>query len=167
MSSPRVIVQVAIAGAQILGRAFLAAGRQAVANAKHRQGAAEEAAGVQGTADNLTQTHRMTVDEAHLILNAKRGDPLSQILQNYEVLFKANSPPEAPTAQATAAAGARRKGATQRFHSHYIQSKVVRAKERIEAELEIEQEAENAQRAAEQPTDSTNAPPPPNPPPSS
>lgn len=166
MSSPRVIIQVAIAGAQILSKAFLAAGRQAVANAKHRPGAAEEAAGVRG-ADSLTQTHRLTVDEAHLILNAKRGDPLSQILKNYEVLFKANSPPEPPTAQATAAAGARSRGATHRFHSHYIQSKVVRARERIEAEFEIQQEAENAQRAGEQPTDSTGAPPPPNPPPSS
>lgn len=95
------------------------------------------------------------------------GIDIFTFLQNYETLFKANSPPEAPTAQATVAAGARRKGATQRFHSHYIQSKVVRAKERIEAELEIQQEAENAQRAGEQPADSTNAPPPPSPPPSS
>jgi len=52
--------------------------------------------------------------------------------QNYEHLFKANTTPEAPP---TNTAGGR--GTVILRHSHYLQSKVVRARERIEAELEI------------------------------
>lgn len=52
--------------------------------------------------------------------------------QNYEHLFKANAPPEVPP---TPAPGAR--GTPTSRHSHYLQSKVVRARERIEAELAI------------------------------
>ena len=48
---------------------------------------------------------------------------LTDILQSYEHLFKANSPAQ-PV-----------KGKTQAY-SHYLHSKVVRAKERIEAEIE-------------------------------
>jgi import inner membrane translocase subunit TIM16 len=110
----------------------------------------------------------MTLDEAHVILNAKRGDNLEHILrvrlgvllsggfffsddifflhQNYEQLFKANAPPE------TLPKTTPRSMATPR-HSHYLQSKVVRARERIEAEWKI---------AAEEPppatSDSTSSP---------
>lgn len=45
--------------------------------------------------------------------------------QNYEHLFSVNSPPAEPPARPS-------KGPT---HSHYLLSKVVRARERIEAEL--------------------------------
>lgn len=31
--------------------------------------------------DKLTREHRITLDEAHLILNTKRGDGMEQILQ--------------------------------------------------------------------------------------
>jgi hypothetical protein len=56
--------------------------------------------------------------------------------QNYEHLFKANSPAEAPATNASGGRGA----ATIPRHSHYLQSKVVRARERIEAELEMARE---------------------------
>ena len=36
--------------------------------------------------DKLTREHRMTLDEAHLILNMKRGDSMEQILQVRPVL---------------------------------------------------------------------------------
>ncbi|KAI0769755.1 Pam16-domain-containing protein [Trametes elegans] len=155
MSSPKVIVQIAIAGAKILGRAFYAAGKQAVQNAKYRPPGAggSDVAGVGGAnsgslTDRLTREHRMTADEARLILNVKRNDPIEKIVQNYEHLFKANSPPEsAPKAKAGTA-----KNAAPR-HSHYLQSKVVRAKERLDAELK--------EALAEE--DSTSAPPPPPP----
>ena len=49
-------------------------------------------------------------------------------MQNYEHLFKANSPPAAP-AKPTSGRQA------QPIHSHYLQSKVVRARERLDAEL--------------------------------
>lgn len=90
------------------------------------------------------------------------------LAKNYEHLFKANSLPDPSAASATpnAAAGAR-KTAPSRFHSHYIQSKVVRARERIEAELKIAQEAENEQsldpaaKASDIPLPDAKGPPPP------
>ncbi|KAG6816972.1 hypothetical protein H0H87_001287 [Tephrocybe sp. NHM501043] len=138
MSSPKVLVQIFITGSRILGKAFLEAGRQAVKNAKHSpQGAlGGDVAGV-GTAtsgsatDQLTRQHRMTLDEANLILNAKREDSMEQILKNYEHLFKANSPappPEKPLPRGKSAPPT---------NSHYLQSKVFRARERIEAELKL------------------------------
>jgi len=132
-------------------------------DAKHRpQGAIGEVEGVGNATtgsvtDKLTREHRMTLDEAHLILNMKRGEAVERILQvrpsvrtlsiatapsqlfvyqNYEHLFKANAPAEAPP---TNAPGGRGATAIPR-HSHYLQSKVVRARERIEAELEIVRE---------------------------
>jgi len=58
------------------------------ADAKHRpQGAiGSDVAGVGNATtgsvtDKLTREHRMTIDEAHLILNAKRGENLEQILR--------------------------------------------------------------------------------------
>ncbi|TFK91328.1 protein transporter [Polyporus arcularius HHB13444] len=135
MSSPKVIVQIAIAGAKIFGKAFYAAGKQAVANAKYRPegGAGGDAAGVGhatsgSLTDRLTREHRMTAEEARLILNVKKEDPVEKILQHYEHLFKANSPPPAPPKPA---AGRQ----VQAYHSHYLQSKVVRARERLDAEL--------------------------------
>jgi hypothetical protein len=57
------------------------------ADAKHRpQGAIGEVEGVGNATtgsvtDKLTREHRMTLDEAHLILNAKRGEAVERILQ--------------------------------------------------------------------------------------
>src|SRR6267154_2934363 len=93
-----------------------------VADAKHRpQGAIGEVDGVGhattgSVTDKLTREHRMTLDEAHLVLNTKREEGIEQILkvrpvvyrlhaptccdlrtdQNYEHLFRANSPAEVP-----------------------------------------------------------------------
>ncbi|KAF8647129.1 hypothetical protein AX16_006960 [Volvariella volvacea WC 439] len=162
MASPKVLIQIAITGTRILGKAFLEAGRQAVKNAKNSpQGAlGNDVAGV-GNAnsgsitDKLTREHRMTLDEAHLILNTKNGDPMEQILKNYEHLFKANSPPPPP---AKPAAPTRGRHAFVPQNSHYLQSKVVRARERLEAELNASEGA-----AAEAPSSSasTTASPPP------
>jgi len=137
MSSPKVIVQIVVLGAQIFGRALLAAGKQAAKNAQSRPQAAlqSEAAGVTNATsgsltDTLTREHRLTLDEARLILNLKKEDPFEHTIRNYEHLFKANSlppPPEKPV----------QGRAKPIFHSHYLQSKVVRAKERLEAELKV------------------------------
>ena len=55
-------------------------------------GVAEEAAGVRNAAgDSLTQTHRMTIDEAHLILNIKRGEPLTNALKVRLTLWNLDS----------------------------------------------------------------------------
>lgn len=50
--------------------------------------------------------------------------------QNYEHLFKSNSPPPPPEKPVSG------KQSLQ-FHSHYLQSKVFCARERLEAELKI------------------------------
>jgi import inner membrane translocase subunit TIM16 len=90
----------------------------------------------------------MTLDEAQLILNVKRGAEIQQIWkviycflffdfgsniswQNYEHLFKVNAPLPKPDKPPTG------KQSTLPSHSHYLQSKVFRARERIEAELKV------------------------------
>lgn len=57
----------------------------------------------------------MTIDEAHLILNTKKDTPLQDLIAKYDHLLKVND-----------------------NTSHYLQSKVVRAKERIELEIHAE-----------------------------
>jgi import inner membrane translocase subunit TIM16 len=125
--------------------------------------------------DQLTRSHRMTVDEASLILNAKKGDTMEQILkvriinsfplwhtlilsaQNYENLFKINSPPPAPEKSAKPAAGKK----TLAYYSHYLQSKVVRARERLEAEAKLAEAPAEAEAEAPKAEDSSSSPPPP------
>ncbi|KAK0225827.1 protein transporter [Armillaria fumosa] len=145
MSSPRAIIQILLTSTRILGKAFLEAGRQAVKNAKAApQAIGSDVAGVSNArsgslTDQLTRQHRMTLDEAHLILNIKRGEELEKTLLHYEHLFKANSPPaEAPKAATHG------RSAPPPLNSHYLQSKVVRARERIEAELKGIETGENA-----------------------
>jgi len=155
MSAPKIIVQVLIMGTQIFGKALYAAGQQAIKNAKTTpQALGGEITGVQNATtgsltDKLTREHRLTLDEAHLILNSKREESLEGILERYEHLYMVNSPPE-PSNASAATPASRRPPA--KFYSHYLQSKVVRAKERIEAELSSSQ-------ASEPPPDS-NPPPP-------
>ena len=131
----------------------------------------------------------MTLDEARLILNLKKEDTAERILQvrvqfrqtslsrtyltdhltalhdasshvqNYEHLFKANSPPAAP-AKPTSGRQA------QPIHSHYLQSKVVRARERLDAELKAalgEDSATSTAPQAEAPAGSQSGPTPPPP----
>ncbi|KAL8292962.1 hypothetical protein RQP46_000656 [Phenoliferia psychrophenolica] len=67
----------------------------------------------------------MTLDEASQILNVKKGalveeSELQQMLKNFDHLFAANNP-------------LTKEGKP--HSSHYLQSKIVRAKERIEAEV--------------------------------
>ncbi|KAI6046132.1 hypothetical protein EDC04DRAFT_2632127 [Pisolithus marmoratus] len=145
MSSPRVIVQILVTGAQIFGKALYEAGKQAVKNAKHspQGGIASDITGIRNATsmsvtDKLTREHRMTLDEAHLILNVKRGEAMEQILKNYEHMFKANSPRPAADPPASGSRAGKQPAAPE--HSHYLQSKVVRARERIEAEVKLAQQ---------------------------
>ncbi|KAH8828294.1 hypothetical protein DL96DRAFT_1602596, partial [Flagelloscypha sp. PMI_526] len=135
MASPKALIQILVTGTRIVGKAFLEGGRQAVKNAKSSPAAVEsDVAGVshassKSPSDQLTRQHRMTLDEAHLILNLKRGADSEALTTQYEHLFKANSPP----AKAPAAG----KPPTLPMNSHYLLSKVVRARERIVAEQNI------------------------------
>lgn len=123
----------------------------------------------------------MTLDEARLILNVKKEEPMEKILQvrfsfqltlhhlpipvcfqHYEHLFKQNSPPKPKQVEAVKPRASARQSTP--VHSHYLQSKVVRAKERLEAEMKASSETTEASQ--------TTAPPPPpsgsdSPPPSS
>ena len=117
----------------------------------------------------------MTLDEARLILNAKKADPVESTLrvrakielmllcfylpsissQNYEHLFKANSPPPPPENPPPG----RQKP---QYWSLYLQSKVLRAKERIEAELKSAVEEEiSATKASQKPPETSGPSPPP------
>lgn len=137
MSLPRIVSQVVVIGAQILGKAFVEAYRQAARNARsgtsHSTGASSEGSGatlasMTGETSTITRKHKMTIDEACQILNIKNlsfsagpnqpivSEELSNMLKSYERMFKAN--------QDT---------------SKYLLSKVVRAKDRISAEVELTQ----------------------------
>lgn len=108
------LIQAAILGAQVIGKAFIRAVRQEYAAS---QEAAKRAGGGRKGAERAAQNIRsgITVEEAQQILNVSKLDP-EEIRQKYEHLFNAND---------------KSKGG-----SFYLQSKVVRAKERLDQELE-------------------------------
>lgn len=107
------IVQIVILGSQIVGRAFAKALRQeylASQEAARRAGGGRK--GTQSAAANARTG--ITVEESLKILNVEKMDP-DKIKVNYEHLFNVND---------------KSKGG-----SFYLQSKVVRAKERLDEEL--------------------------------
>ncbi|WFD21181.1 mitochondrial import inner membrane translocase subunit TIM16 [Malassezia caprae] len=110
MSLPRILAQIVFTGSRILGRAFMEAGRQAVRNVRAGQveagGAAAATGGKAGSpSDALTRAHRMTLDEARLILNLKgdvslaanrhgiKDEVRKELVEHYERLFEINAPP--------------------------------------------------------------------------
>ncbi|ODO05546.1 hypothetical protein I350_04597 [Cryptococcus amylolentus CBS 6273] len=148
-SAPRVIAQLVITGGKAFGKATFAAMQQAGKNFTHKpEGMADSAPrSADGKKNALTSQLQMSLDEARLILNVKKDDPLDVIQKHYDVIFKANSPPPPPTAAETkpgakptpppraTGKSAKSKAPT---HSFYLQSKVFRALERIKAEKEAE-----------------------------
>lgn len=123
----RIIAQVVIVGTQVFGKAFISAWKQAAANSSR---VATESSG-SSVKDAITRTTGITVEEACQILNLKKENvKLEDVLSRHDQMFNNNDP---------------KKGG-----SFYIQSKVLRAKERLEMEF--------TQQAA---SDSTPNPPPP------
>jgi mitochondrial import inner membrane translocase subunit TIM16 len=117
-----------LTGSRILGRSFVAAYKQAQAASAYQR--AQAKAG-NTTAGRASLSSGMTLDEACRILNVKPpagGQAnVEEVLERYKRLFDANDP--------------------QKGGSFYLQSKIVRAKERFERELgpireKMEQEAE-------------------------
>lgn len=107
------IAQIIVLGAQVIGKAFTRAVRQEFAasqEAAKRAGGGRK--GAQRAAENLRTG--MTVEEAQQILDVSKLDR-EEILKKYEHLFNVND---------------KSKGG-----SFYLQSKVVRAKERLDQEL--------------------------------
>ncbi|KAJ1651965.1 mitochondrial import inner membrane translocase subunit TIM16 [Dispira simplex] len=117
MSAPRVFIQVLVTGVQIVGRAFVEAYKQAAANSANRHAA-------RGAGDAVTRRTGITIDEACQILNVQKDAPLEEVMKKYNVLFKLNDPKTGGTL--------------------YLQSKVFRAKERLEMELTKSKQTEGA-----------------------
>ncbi|RBQ70900.1 hypothetical protein FVER14953_02360 [Fusarium verticillioides] len=121
------VVTAFLTGSRILGRSFVAAYKQAQAASAYQR--AQAKAG--NTSAGASLSSGMTLDEACKILNVKPpagGQAnVEEVLSRYKRLFDANDP--------------------QKGGSFYLQSKIVRAKERFEREIgpireKMEQEAE-------------------------
>uniref|UniRef100_A0A9L0SR55 Mitochondria-associated granulocyte macrophage CSF-signaling molecule n=1 Tax=Equus caballus TaxID=9796 RepID=A0A9L0SR55_HORSE len=126
------LAQIIVMGAQVVGRAFARALRQEFAVPCGRASrAAADARGRAGhqsaAASNLSG---LSLQEAQQILNVSKLSP-EEIQKNYEHLFKVND---------KSVGG-----------SFYLQSKVVRAKERLDEELRI-QAQEDREREQTPPT---------------
>ncbi|KAL7271591.1 mitochondrial import inner membrane translocase subunit TIM16 [Rhizina undulata] len=125
----RIITQIAITGSRVLGRAFVEAWKQAQASQKYAKAAA---AGRVSDNGSMGRTHAgLTLDEACRILNVKppqggKAD-MDAVMERFKKLFDTNDP---------------KKGG-----SFYLQSKILRARERIEAE--VREAGEKAARAEE------------------
>ncbi|KAL0868336.1 hypothetical protein ABMA27_007856 [Loxostege sticticalis] len=117
------IAQIIVLGAQVVGRAFARALKQEIAasqEAAKRAGGGPE--GARRAAANASTG--VTLEEAMQILNIDKLEP-EKIQKNYEHLFTVND---------------KAKGG-----SFYLQSKIVRAKERIDAEFKQKQAKEQTQ----------------------
>ncbi|SMR48817.1 unnamed protein product [Zymoseptoria tritici ST99CH_3D1] len=132
----RIITQMAFTGARVLGRAFTEAYKQASASQKYAQ------AGQTGA--NTLSSAGLTLSEACQILNVpppKAGTTdLVKVHNNFKRLFDLNDP---------------KKGG-----SFYIQSKVLRARERLELEAQ-RLKSQTQQAPPSTPPPGSEAPPPP------
>lgn len=109
-------------GTRVLGRAFAEAYKQASASSNYQR--AQAKAGGASASGRASLTSGMTLDEAVRILNVKppqggKAD-MEEVMDRFKRLFDANDP--------------------QKGGSFYLQSKVLRARERIEAEVRPTQE---------------------------
>ncbi|KAL8949532.1 MAG: hypothetical protein Q9222_004369 [Ikaeria aurantiellina] len=129
----RIITQAVIVGARVFGRAFAEAYRQASASSKYAQASSSSGGGSSSSssAANNFASSGLTLDEACKILNVRppQGGKanLEDTMERFKRLFDANEPT---------------KGG-----SFYLQSKILRARERIE--LEVREAEQAAEREAE------------------
>lgn len=127
------ITQAVIVGSRILGRSFIAAYKQAQASSQYARAQAKLNPNG-GGGGRAALGSRMTLDEACRILNVqaptKGSANAEEVAERFKRLFDANDP---------------KKGG-----SFYLQSKVVRAKERMEAEIGPIVEKMEAEAAAEE-----------------
>ncbi|XP_069005205.1 mitochondrial import inner membrane translocase subunit tim16 [Embiotoca jacksoni] len=121
------LAQIIVMGAQVVGRAFARALQQEYA-ASQAAARARSSAGPQSAA--VSSITGMSLQEAQQILNVSTLTP-EDIQKNYEHLFKVND---------KAVGG-----------SLYLQSKVLRAKERLDEELSIQtpQQKQQSQQSPE------------------
>ncbi|XP_074512793.1 mitochondrial import inner membrane translocase subunit tim16 isoform X2 [Sebastes fasciatus] len=119
----RYLAQIIVMGAQVVGRAFARALQQEFAASQAAAQARNSAGQHSAAASSITG---MTLQEAQQILNVSTLTP-EEIQKNYEHLFKAND--------------------KEVGGSFYIQSKVVRAKERLDEEVTIETQQQQQQKS--------------------
>ncbi|KAK0709884.1 mitochondrial import inner membrane translocase subunit tim16 [Lasiosphaeria miniovina] len=127
----RVITQVVLIGSRVLGRAFAEAYKQASASSQYQRAQAKNPNAVNSTGRANLNTG-MTLDEACKILNVKpatdgKAADMEEVMERFKRLFDSNDP--------------------EKGGSFYLQSKILRARERLEAEIgpaveKAEQEAE-------------------------
>jgi import inner membrane translocase subunit TIM16 len=133
-------VQIIIMAGQVVGNAFARAFRQELAASQRAAEARKQAGGGSGGQESATQDvkHGISLDEAIQILNVEKKLDAKEILEKYEHLFNVNE---------------KAKGG-----SFYLQSKVVRAKERLDEEVSLlnreKQEKEAKSRNSTPPPDS-------------
>ncbi|KAL9112994.1 MAG: hypothetical protein Q9227_002859 [Pyrenula ochraceoflavens] len=126
----RIIAQVLLTGGRVFGRAVAEAYKQSLATSRY----AAEAAKKDPKGLNTLSSSGLTLDEACKILNVKppmggKAD-MEQVMERFKKLYDLNEP--------------RRGG------SFYLQSKVLRAKDRIQLEAhEAQRKAQEAQQARE------------------
>jgi import inner membrane translocase subunit TIM16 len=120
----RIITAVFVTGSRIVGRAFVEAYRQANASQKY----AASAAGAGGAAGARTvKADGLTVQEALKILDVPapaketKVEDMARVMERFQKLFDTNDP---------------KKGG-----SFYLQSKILRARQRIEDEVRATEEA--------------------------
>lgn len=114
------IAQIIVLGAQVVGKAFARALKQEIAASQ--EAAKRAGGGPQGTRRAAANAATgLTLEEAMQILNLDKIDP-EKVQKNYDHLFNVND---------------KAKGG-----SFYLQSKIVRAKERLEAELKQPQQSQ-------------------------
>lgn len=127
------IAQIIVLGAQVVGRAFARALKQEIAASQ--EAAKRAGGGVEGTRRAAVNASTgLTLEEAMQILNLEKLDP-EAVNKNYNHLFTAND---------------KVKGG-----SFYLQSKIVRAKERIDAEFKHTPDSKPQKDAPDQPKDTT------------
>eukprot|EP00794_Sanderia_malayensis_P020222 gene20222-22198_t len=116
------IAQIIVLGGQIVGRAFTQALKQEFqsGNAARRAAGSSQQGSKQAAKDSLMG---MNLDEAKEILNVKELDP-KLIEKNFDYLFAIND---------------KKKGG-----SFYLQSKIFRAKERIDKELGVTEQSDKS-----------------------
>ncbi|RDH24178.1 protein transporter [Aspergillus niger ATCC 13496] len=107
----RIVTQVVVTGARVFGKAFAEAYKQAQASSKY--------AAQTGKKVGASMSSGLTLDEACKILNVKppqNGEAnLEQVMERFKKLFDLNDP--------------------QKGGSFYLQSKILRARERLEMEI--------------------------------
>uniref|UniRef100_A0A8C8SS45 Presequence translocase associated motor 16 n=1 Tax=Pelusios castaneus TaxID=367368 RepID=A0A8C8SS45_9SAUR len=121
------LVQIILVGVQVVGRAFTRALRQEFAASRATADARGQARSQSAAASRISG---ISLQEAQQILNVSKLSP-EEIQKNYDHLFKVND---------KSVGG-----------SFYLQSKVVRAKERLDEELRIEAQTQSAKEQGQKP----------------